>query len=147
MKRERGGWEDWVGVEGEGEAGFTRRRGGRVEVRFFRCESCLETGFVSGSPVSPPAAGARSKLAKQPWSDYGHFMEMTVTQFKAKCLGIVDKVEKEKTRVTITRHGRPAAQLVPVLASAPGQLFGRSRDSTVIRGDLMHVDEDWEAED
>ena len=75
-------------------------------------------------------------------------MNMTVTQFKAKCLGVIDKVEKEKSRVTITRYGRPAAELVPVLTSSPpGRLFGRSRDTTKILGDLLATNEAWKAED
>jgi hypothetical protein len=32
-------------------------------------------------------------------------MDITVTRFKATCLGVIDKVQKEKSRVTITRHG------------------------------------------
>lgn len=76
-----------------------------------------------------------------------NFMDMTVTQFKARCLGVIDKVQKEKTRVTITRHGRPAAELVPVSASSPGKLFGRSKESTVIVGDLLSTGENWDAED
>jgi prevent-host-death family protein len=36
-------------------------------------------------------------------------MDITVTQFKATCLGVIDKVQKEKSRVTITRHGKPTA--------------------------------------
>lgn len=74
-------------------------------------------------------------------------MDMTVTQFKAKCLGVVEKVQKEKSRITITRHGKPAAELVPISASAPGTLFGRSSESTVILGDLMTTGEHWDAED
>ena len=46
-------------------------------------------------------------------------MDMTVTQFKAKCLGVIEKVQKEKSRITITRHGRPAAELIPVSSSSP----------------------------
>ena len=75
------------------------------------------------------------------------FMDMTVTQFKAKCLGVIEKVRKEKSRVTITRHGRPAAELIPISASPPGELFGRSKESTVILGDLLNADEHWNAED
>lgn len=74
-------------------------------------------------------------------------MKMTVTQFKAKCLGVIDKVEKEKSRVTITRHGRPAAELVPILSSSPGALFGRAKGTTEIPGDLLQTDEHWDAED
>lgn len=75
------------------------------------------------------------------------FMEMSVSQFKAKCLGVIDKVQKEKSRVTITRHGQPAAELIPIFASRPGKLFGRSKDSTVILGDLLSTGESWDAED
>lgn len=70
---------------------------------------------------------------------------MTVTQFKAKCLGVVEKVQKEKSSVTITRHGRPAAELIPVAASSPGALFGRSAKNTVILGDLLTTEEHWDA--
>lgn len=74
-------------------------------------------------------------------------MNMSVTQFKAKCLGVIDQVEKEKSRVTITRHGRPAAELVPVFSSSPGALFGRAKEMTEIHGDLLQTDERWDAED
>lgn len=74
-------------------------------------------------------------------------MDISVTQFKATCLGVIDKVQKEKTRVTITRHGKPAAELIPISASSPGKLFGRSKDSTVILGDLLGTEENWDAED
>jgi len=74
-------------------------------------------------------------------------MDMTVTQFKAKCLGVIEKVQKEKSRVTITRHGRPAAELVPIASSPPGILFGRSSESTIILGDLLTTGEHWDAED
>jgi prevent-host-death family protein len=74
-------------------------------------------------------------------------MDISVTQFKATCLGVIDQVQKEKTRVTITRHGRPAAELIPISASSPGKLFGRAKDSTVILGDLLGTEENWDAED
>ncbi len=70
-----------------------------------------------------------------------------MTQFKATCLGVIDRVQKEKSRVTITRHGKPAAELIPISASSPGKLFGRSKDSTVILGDLLGTEENWDAED
>jgi antitoxin (DNA-binding transcriptional repressor) of toxin-antitoxin stability system len=56
-------------------------------------------------------------------------------------------VQKEKSRVTITRHGKPAAELIPISASTPGKLFGRSKDSTLISGDLLSTEEHWHAED
>lgn len=74
-------------------------------------------------------------------------MEISVTRFKATCLGVIDQVQKERTRVTITRHGKPAAELIPISASSPGKLFGRSRESTVILGDLLGTEENRDAED
>ncbi len=73
-------------------------------------------------------------------------MDMTVTQFKAKCLGVIDQVQKEKSRVTITRHGRPAAELIPISANTPEKLFGRSQSATVILGNLLNTEECWDAE-
>lgn len=74
-------------------------------------------------------------------------MEMTVTEFKAKCLGIIDHVSREKARVTLTRHGKPTAELVPISTSTPGKLFGRSKKTTLIKGDLNTTEDAWNAED
>lgn len=74
-------------------------------------------------------------------------MKMSVTQFKAQCLGVIEKVQKEKSTVTITRHGRPAAELVPVFSQSATPLFGRAKASTVIEGDLLTTHESWDAED
>ena len=74
-------------------------------------------------------------------------MDIAVTQFKATRLGVTAKVQKEKSRVTITRHGKSAAELIPVSASTPGKLFGRAREATIILGDLLSTKERWDAED
>ncbi len=73
-------------------------------------------------------------------------MDITVTEFKANCLGVIDKVQREKSRVTITRHGKPAAELIPISASAPGKLFGRAKETTNVLGDLLITGEPWDAE-
>ncbi len=72
-------------------------------------------------------------------------MEITITQFKAKCLGIVEQVQREKTRVVISRHGRPAAELVPISEASRKPLFGRATSRTTIQGDLMTTGEAWDA--
>ena len=73
-------------------------------------------------------------------------MKMSVTHFKAHCLGVIDQVQKEKVNVTLTRHGKPAAELIPVFSTTTDKLFGRSRKSTVIEGDLLTTGESWDAE-
>jgi len=74
-------------------------------------------------------------------------MEMTITQFKARCLGVVERVQREKVSVLISRHGRPAAQLVPVGAAAgETRIFGRAAGETRIAGDILGTGEVWDAE-
>lgn len=73
-------------------------------------------------------------------------MELTVTQFKAKCLGVVERVQREKVSVIISRHGHPAARLVPVdVAAGDDRLFGRSANQTRISGDILSTGEGWDA--
>jgi prevent-host-death family protein len=36
------------------------------------------------------------------------------SRFKAECLAILDQVEQMKISVTITKHGRPIARVVPL---------------------------------
>ena len=39
------------------------------------------------------------------------------SRFKGQCLAILDQVERMKISVTITKHGRPIARLVPLEAT------------------------------
>lgn len=74
-------------------------------------------------------------------------MEITITQFKAKCLGIVEAVQSQKQVVTISRHGKPAAKLIPVEPEDAPSCFGRAAKTTRIHGDLTSTEEHWDAED
>jgi prevent-host-death family protein len=40
--------------------------------------------------------------------------EVAISEFKAKCLSLVDQVNKTKTPLRITRRGVPVAEVVPV---------------------------------
>lgn len=39
---------------------------------------------------------------------------MMASRFKAECLAVLDQVEQMKISVTITKHGRPIARVVPL---------------------------------
>lgn len=39
---------------------------------------------------------------------------MAAGVFKAKCLTVMDEVQKKREPVLITKHGKPVAQLVPI---------------------------------
>ena len=47
------------------------------------------------------------------------------SRFKAECLAILDQVDALKISVTVTKHGRPVARLVP-MDDAPEALPARS---------------------
>jgi prevent-host-death family protein len=67
------------------------------------------------------------------------------SEFKAKCLAVLDEVERSRQGVIITKHGRPVAELVPHTASkrnARGILKGRLE----IVGDVISpIDVEWDA--
>jgi prevent-host-death family protein len=64
--------------------------------------------------------------------------EIAISVFKAKCLSILDQVEKTKSPVRITRHGKPIADVVPTIPDVDrAALFGSMRDSIQILGDIV----------
>jgi prevent-host-death family protein len=66
------------------------------------------------------------------------------SEFKAKCLAIMDEVERTGD-VVITKNGKPVAELVPHRASRPNAL-GLLKDRLFITGDIISpIDVEWEA--
>jgi prevent-host-death family protein len=67
------------------------------------------------------------------------------SEFKAKCLAVIDEVERTRQPVVITKRGKPVAELVPhkpPKRSARGILKGRME----IIGDIISpIDVEWEA--
>jgi len=73
-------------------------------------------------------------------------MELHATEFKAKCLAYLAQVAQTRASITLTKHGRPVARLVPMDEVEP-ILFGRLAGTVQIRGDLIApIDETWEAD-
>jgi prevent-host-death family protein len=73
-------------------------------------------------------------------------MELPATEFKAKCLAYLDQVAQTHAPITLTKHGRPVARLVPMDEAEP-VLFGRLAGTVQVRGDLVvPIDETWAAD-
>lgn len=73
-------------------------------------------------------------------------MDLPATEFKAKCLAYLDQVAQTHAPITLTKHGRAVARLVPVDESEP-VIFGRLAGTVQIRGDLVRpIDEAWNAD-
>lgn len=63
--------------------------------------------------------------------------------FKAKCLEIMDEVERTKEEVIVTKYGRPVAKLVPI-DGAKTKPFVGSMAGTVVSfsDDVFESEED-----
>jgi prevent-host-death family protein len=73
-------------------------------------------------------------------------MTLAASEFKAKCLRLLDRVEAEGETLVITKRGRPVAKVVPV--SPPKRsLRGSWKGQVKIKGDIVHFDtrRDWES--
>ncbi len=68
---------------------------------------------------------------------------ISASEFKAKCLGLLDEVSEHGSEVVITKRGKPVARLVPV-SKQRGTLRGAWKGLARVRGDIVHVD--WTAE-
>ena len=67
------------------------------------------------------------------------------SEFKAKCLKLMDEVADGGYEIVITKNGRPISRLVPY-REKPKSLFGIDRGRIEILGDIIEpVDVEWEA--
>jgi prevent-host-death family protein len=67
------------------------------------------------------------------------------SEFKAKCLAVLDEVERTRQPVVITKRGKPVAELVP--HKPPNRnLIGIFQGQLEILGDIISpIDVEWEA--
>ncbi len=73
---------------------------------------------------------------------------MLVSDFKARCLAVLERVHREGDTVLVTRRGHPLARVVPAVElPAKTRKLGTLAGEASARGDLVHADaaEDWES--
>lgn len=77
-----------------------------------------------------------------------HREEVSISEFKARCLALLEQVNKTKKPLRVTRHGKPIAEVVPPTTVADrAALMGSMRGKIEILGDIVSpaADEDeWE---
>ena len=75
--------------------------------------------------------------------------EVAISEFKAKCLGILEQVRKTRTPIRITRFGVPVAEIVPPSpGKRPANWLGCMAGTARIIGDIVGPtgsEDDWEA--
>ncbi|HEY9084806.1 MAG TPA: type II toxin-antitoxin system prevent-host-death family antitoxin [Candidatus Tyrphobacter sp.] len=73
--------------------------------------------------------------------------EIGAAEFKARCLELMDEVERLGTEIVITKHRKPVARLAPVLSES-GKFCGSLAGMIVEEGDLISpIDVTWEADE
>ena len=68
------------------------------------------------------------------------------SEFKAKCLQLMDRVADTGEEIVITKNGRPVSRLVPY-RTKPRTLFGIDRGRIKIVGDIVGpINVEWDAQ-
>ena len=74
--------------------------------------------------------------------------EVAISEFKAKCLALLEQVHKTKKPILVTRFGKPVAEVVPPSAAAASRDWMDSMKDTIqILGDIVspaNEKSDWE---
>ncbi len=67
------------------------------------------------------------------------------SEFRAKCLALMDEVERTGETIVITKNGKPVAELSPHKEARPNA-FGLVKDRLFITGDIISpIDVKWDA--
>jgi prevent-host-death family protein len=74
--------------------------------------------------------------------------EVAISEFKAKCLALLEQVRATKKPIRITRFGKPVAEVVPPTAVMDREKwFGSMKDTFEILGDIVspaNDEDEWE---
>ena len=64
--------------------------------------------------------------------------EVAISEFKAKCLAMLENVRKTKTSIRVTRRGKPVADVVPANEEAEDSSWiGSMKGTMEITGDIV----------
>jgi prevent-host-death family protein len=64
-------------------------------------------------------------------------ISVPISEFKAKCLGLIEQVHKTRQPLRITRHGRPLAEVIPAGPDRKQKFLGDMIGTAEIVGDIV----------
>jgi prevent-host-death family protein len=74
--------------------------------------------------------------------------EVSISEFKAKCLALLEQVRKTKQPIRVTRHGKPVAEVVPAREEMErAEWIESMQGSAETLGDIISPatdEDDWE---
>ena len=70
---------------------------------------------------------------------------MKTSEFKAKCLRVMDEINRTGGEITITKNGKPVS-ILKAYSTVPGTLFGLHKGKVESKDDLIApLGIDWDA--
>ena len=68
-----------------------------------------------------------------------------VSEFKAKCIGLLKQVQKTKKPLVVTLRGKPLARVEPIVQPKNRVRLGALKGWMEIKGDIVHstMEKDW----
>ena len=73
--------------------------------------------------------------------------QIAAGEFKAKCLHLLDEVQRTRKEIVVTKRGRPVARVLPAEQQPPA-IFGRMKGTIEIVGDVVApTGERWQADE
>jgi len=63
--------------------------------------------------------------------------DIPISEFKAKCLGLIEQVHKTRQPLRITRHGHPVAEVIPAGPDRKRKFVGDMIGTAKIVGDIV----------
>jgi prevent-host-death family protein len=71
-----------------------------------------------------------------------------LSEFKAKCIGLLREAQRNHEPIVVTRRGKPIARVEPLYDDQPPRRLGVLRGRMRIHGDLVETDfaSEWEIE-
>jgi prevent-host-death family protein len=74
--------------------------------------------------------------------------EIAISEFKAKCLALMERVRKTRKPLRVVKHGKPVVEIIPATnAPTRAELFGSMKGTFEITGDVVSPSTDadeWE---
>ncbi len=99
--------------------------------------------------AAKPAKTRAKRVTETAVHPYGTQDEtwISASEFKARCLELMDSVHDRHDPIVITKHGVPVAKLVPFEEKRVG-LVGSMRGTVLSYGDLISpIDVKWDADE
>jgi prevent-host-death family protein len=63
--------------------------------------------------------------------------DISISEFKAKCLGLIEEVQKTRQPLRVTRHGRPMVEVIPAGPDRKRKFLGDMVGTGKIVGDIV----------